>query len=209
MRMYVDDSAGYFLQQIGPTFPNTTYTYTWIEYVLHTGLFGKAKRQLGGLGNATRNWAYLPEFLCPSSQVPHPSIYKVHPVVTDYVYNAFLGTAYSGFSAITPLPKESLVKRNVSRTILFQEDWKEYVLQGTPGRPTSDWRGRTISAGWDIASPNKEEQFTNIGIFGAHGKAMNVVFLDGHASPQQSMEVNKDNIFFNVWDEGNITVRTR
>ena len=147
----------------------------------------------------------LPMFLCPSCS-NHPGWWGAKPIVTDYVYNAFLGVN-SGVTGVSALPHEASVKRNLSSTIMYAEDWKSYIVNGENGRTTSN--PVSLIAGFNISNSSKTSHPSNIGpTYGAHGKAMNVSYLDGHCAPITAIDVNKDGAFFNVWDEGTISSKT-
>ena len=207
--IYTGDYDGAYLPRASTHYlsaTNPAYTFYWYEYITYFDIFGKHEEKKGILPKfADKNPSslYYSMFLCPSCSM-HPGHWHAKPVVTDYIYNAFLGTK-STISGITPLPHEAAVKRNLSRTILFQEDWKQYVVLDTPGRELST----QYTAGYNLIDQNKNTSHTNLGsTYGAHGKGMNVAFLDGHAASQTAIEVNKDGVFLNVWDEGTITSRT-
>ncbi len=213
--IYTGDYNGYYLPFSSKHYLSATnpyYSFYWSEYIYHFDIFGKhseAKAKTIFLRYEEKNPStlYYPMFLCPSNS-DHVGTWHAKAVVTDYVYNAFLGVN-STVSGITPLPHEASVKRNLSQTILFQEDWKQYIVANEHGRVGESAIGFSLSAGYNIAHSNKAATFTNVGpTYGAHGKAMNVAFLDGHAAPQTAIEVNKDGVFMNVWDEGTITSKT-
>lgn len=212
--IYVGDNDGGYLPQTSQHYlseNNPYYKFHWMEYIAFFDVLGKHTEKKGLFGNKysgkNPNIKYLPEFLCPASPLPHPGWWGATPIVTDYVYNAFLGVKTSGVTGITPLVAEPDVKRNLSRTILFQEDWKEYVIRNEIGRSAA--QALSLTAGYNVTNKNKDSEPTNIGpTYGAHGKAMNVAFLDGHCSSETAIEVNKDGIFFNVWDEGTIVSKT-
>lgn len=210
--IYTGDYDGFYLPQQSSHYlseKNPYYAFYWSEYIVAFDIFGKHEEKKGIFAKyKDKNPAVLhyPMFLCPANP-SHVGTWHAKPVVTDYVYNAFLGVK-STVSGITPLPSESSVKRNLSSTILFEEEWKQYIVLDTPGRDGGNL-GLALTAGFNIGHSSKTSTYTNLGsTYGAHGKAMNVAFLDGHATSLTSLDVNKDNVFFNVWDEGTITSRT-
>ena len=212
--IYVGDNDGGYLPQLSKHYlseNNPSYNFNWIEYITMYDVFGKHSEKKGLFGDKYSGKnplvLYYTEMLCPASPVPHPGWWGAKPIVTDYSYNAFLGITKTTATGVTPLTAEPNVKRNLSRTILFQESWKEYVVTGVIGRSSN--APRSLTAGFNIGSESKGSEFTNIGAtYGAHGKAMNVAFLDGHCSSETSIEVNKDGVFLNVWDEGTIVSKS-
>ncbi len=208
--IYTADYDGTYLPQTSYHYlnqKNPYYRFVWIEYIYYFNLFEQTSKQVGLYKKyPNANAYYLPTFLCPSS-TSHPGWWNACALATDYVYNAFIGVNSTGVTGVSALPHESSVKRNLSSTILFQEDWKEYVVNDVDGRSSGGaWH---LTAGYNIVSKSKANEFTNIGTtYGAHGKAMNVAFLDGHCAPLTAMEVNTSNVFLNVWDEGTITSKT-
>ena len=211
--LYAQDSDGSYLQQRSYHYlsaNNPWYNFQWIEYIYAFDLFEKhseARASAIFAKYADRNpWTlYLPQFLCPSSS-NHPGWWGAKPIVTDYVYNAFIGVN-SAPTGVSPLPHEASVRRNLSSTILMAEDWKGYIVTGENGRTASN--AVSLIAGFNISNSSKTAHTSNIGpTYGAHGKGMNVSYLDGHAAQIQAIEVNKDGAFFNVWDEGTISSKT-
>ena len=207
--IYTEDYQGAYLPQISYHYLNASnpyYRFVWIEYIYYFKLFGESSRQVGIYKKyPNANAYYLPMFLCPSSS-SHPGWWNACALSTDYVYNAFLGVTSSGATGVSPLPHEASVKRNLSDTVLFQEDWKEYIVNGVDGRTGgAAWH---LTAGYNLVSASKSREFTNIGsTYGAHGKAMNVAFLDGHCASKTAVDVNTDD-YFNVWDNGTISSKT-
>ena len=135
--IYTEDYQGAYLPQISYHYLNASnpyYRFVWIEYIYYFKIFGEPSRQVGIYKKyPNANAYYLPMFLCPSSS-SHPGWWNACALSTDYVYNAFLGVTSSGATGVSPLPHEASVKRNLSDTVLFQEDWKEYIVNGVDGR---------------------------------------------------------------------------
>ena len=212
--MYAQENDGYYLQQRSYHYlssNNPWYNFQWIEYIYAFDLYGKHVETRASAifaKYADRNpWTLnLPMFLCPSCS-NHPGWWGAKPIVTDYVYNAFLGVT-SAPTGVTPLPHEASVKRNLSSTIMYAEDWKGYIVTGENGRTASN--PVSLISGFNVSNgaANPSAHTSNIGpTYGAHGKAMNVSFLDGHCAPITAIDVNTGS-FFNVWDEGTISSKT-
>ena len=118
------------------------------------------------------------------------------------VYNYFACTNDT-VAGVTNISNESNITRNLSRTVMFHEDWKYQLMSGSVWRNDDNFR----VSGFNKFSPNKDA-VTNVGkTYGAHAGAMTTGFMDGHVEAINALEVNKDEIYFNVWDTGTIKAR--
>ena len=83
---------------------------------------------------------------------------------------------------------------------MFCEDWKHCQIENSPRA-----FDQALLAGFNRYG-NGTAGKSNVGkTYGAHAGAMNTGFLDGHVESSKSVEVNKDEIYINVWDSGTIT----
>ena len=130
-----------------------------------------------------------------------------YPVACDFLYNGFAGLASSGVSGVSALPTEASLKTNVSRTIMFTEDWKQHVNNGKTDRGSSGSYMRTF--GFNMYHGSGVTTQTNVGsTYGAHGRAMTTGFMDVHVEGITAMEVNTEDKYLNVWDTGTIKSRS-
>ncbi len=204
MAMYTGDNNGQYLFKDMPFYQSANYpAYAnyWYESV--------CRRDALGLGVGTKKNLrpdradasyYCKQFLCPSAPF-HPGQNHTGNVVCDFAYNFFAGGGT--LSGVTTIANESAVKRNVSRAIMFNEDWKHMQVDGTSTAwIRADDQARTT--GFNLYAGNKATK-TNVGkTYGPHAGTMTTAFLDGHVESSKAIEVNKDELYINVWDEGTI-----
>ena len=142
---------------------------------------------------------WVQQFICPSAPTPKPGQWHAYCAVTDYGYNGF-ASGYS-ISGCTTIANESAIQRNLSRSIMFAEDWKHVSVDGADNRSFD----QALIAGFNRYS-NGGASKTNVGkTYGAHSGTMNTSFLDGHVESAKAIEVNKDDLYINVWDSGTIS----
>jgi len=219
--MYTGDNKGTFLTDC-----NTNYAANRPDVeTIWAELITDSKWNVFGLGNAmagkgfSRTHAgnditYCPQLICPSNNWHVGRFYTMSPMVCDMVYNYFMATpnsttpnhpAATVVSGVTSITNESNIVRNLSRTIMFMEDWKWELISGTTG--IND--GRFLCAGFNMHMNGGYTDATNVGkTYGAHAGAMTTGFADGHVEAINAMEVNKNEVYLNVWDTGTIKARS-
>lgn len=187
---------------------NPNYSLPWYEYYVSAKLVAGATSAKGmSAAWPTATTHYCPTFLCPSNPV-HMSWWSGYCNINDYLYNGFAGATSSNVTGVTPLPTEASLLRNVSRTIMFAEDWKEYALAGSTKRGSGGYAHTFTGFNRFTANSTSEDLRTNVGqTYGAHNGSMTTGFMDGHAESIKALEVNTNN-HINVWDTGTITSRT-
>jgi prepilin-type N-terminal cleavage/methylation domain-containing protein/prepilin-type processing-associated H-X9-DG protein len=204
MAMYTGDNNGQYLYygctfKIGDSGTLLAYPFYWYESVAQRDLLGLGVSQKAGMESTHSNTTayYCKQMICPSSTY-HAGQWHAVSASTDFAYNGFAaGYAVSG---ITTIANESAIQRNLSRSIMFCEDWKHCQIENA-GRGFD----QALIAGFNRYS-NGGAGKSNVGkTYGAHAGAMNTGFLDGHVESSKSVEVNKDEIYINVWDSGTIT----
>jgi prepilin-type N-terminal cleavage/methylation domain-containing protein/prepilin-type processing-associated H-X9-DG protein len=211
MAMYTGDNDGQYLFKDCPFYQGSSSDYLkrypnfWYESV--------CRRNLLGLGVATKKNLrpdrsdasyYCQQFLCPSTQY-HAGQNHTGNVVCDYAYNFFAGGG--SMSGITTIANESSIKRNLSRAIMFHDDWKHLEVDGTSAAwIRSNDQGLTV--GFNLYASSKATK-TNVGkTYGPHAGTMTTAFLDGHVESCKAIELNKDELYINVWDEGTIVSKS-
>ena len=204
MGMYTGDHNGQYLYYACPFYQSAKYPdypNYWYESVcrrdlLHLGVASKKNLRPDRADSSY----YCKQFLCPSTQY-HAGQNHTGNVVCDFAYNYFVGgQSATGASAI---PNESLVKRNLSRAIMFCDDWKHLQVDGTSAAwIRADDQARI--SGFNLYTASKATK-TNVGkTYGPHAGTMTTGFLDGHAESVKAIEVNTNEVYINVWDEGTI-----
>ena len=207
MLMYTGDNHGFYLPQTfkayqSDSYPN--YDYWWFEGVTYFNFFGGSGSALGLYKQSPTQTAYYhPSFLCPSNPNAQ-GVWHGKICVTDYVYNYFAGRTTSGVDGVTALPSEVYVKNNVSRTIMFAEDWKYQLLNDMYSRGGGQGYNATIAGYNRYGTLTTPVCRTNVGnTYGAHGGRMSTAFMDGHVELTGVIEVNTGD-YLNVWDSGTI-----
>ncbi len=210
--LYTGDNNGQFLTEDNPYYYSAslpTYPYYWMESVILKDAFGLGKSTKLGLRKgtaATLNCSYTKQLLCPSCPA-HPGSWHAGVIACDMSYNWFIGAkgGSTSISGTTAIGNETSIKRNLSRTIMFNEDWKQVEVSGDNSRADG---GRGRFSGFNIVAANTAS-ITNVGkTYGAHAGTMTTGFVDGHVESLKALEVNKDGKYINVWDEGTIVSKS-
>ena len=202
MAMYTGDNNGQFLFHGNKYYHSAAqpeYAYYWYEAITKMDALKLGSSEKKGMLTYLPNDVayYCKQMICPSSTV-HAGQWHAGKNACDLVYNYFCsgGTA----TGVTAIANESAIKRNISRSILFAEDWKHLVLDGVTAR--ADAKARI--GGFNIYEKSVATK-SNVGkTYGAHAGTMTTGFIDGHAESIKAIEVNKDELYINVWDEGTI-----
>jgi len=208
MAMYTGDNNGQYLADNMPfaTSSDPNYPYYWYESVARMDALHLGVSEKKGLFTAVPAQVakYCKQMICPSANI-HPGQWHAGVSACDYGYNYFCQSVGT-FSGITAIGNESSIQRNLSRSIMFAEDWKHIEVDGLtdkwgqPNRPQDKGRISGFNR-YDADVATK----SNVGkTYGAHAGTMNTGFLDGHAESAKAVEVNKDEIYINVWDTGTI-----
>ena len=211
MAMYTSDNDGTYL--------DTEYgTQWWCDKLTQNDILNLGNGRIKGLVAAysTMDTYYVKPFLCPSAPTHLGIFHTGGPVAFDYAYNGFTsaGNSPANISGVTRITKETSITRNISRTIMFCDDWKAKVNAGESTHGTSNWGGNAgFIQGFNTAFSNwhggqDTDKITCVGkTYGAHAGCMTTGFMDGHVEQAKAMEVNTDGKYLNVWDSGTITSR--
>ncbi|MBO4512659.1 MAG: DUF1559 domain-containing protein [Victivallales bacterium] len=209
--MYTNDNDGQFLTEDNPYYYSSSlpeYPYYWMEAVILKDAFGLGKNTQMGIrkGAADKVGSYTKQLLCPSCPA-HPGSWHAGIIACDMSYNWFIGAKGGGHgvSGVTAIGNETSIKRNVSRTIMFCEDWMQVQVSGDNSRADG---GRGRFSGFNTVAANTAS-VTNVGkTYGAHAGTMTTGFVDGHVESLKALEVNKNEKYINVWDEGTIVSKS-
>ena len=206
--MYTGDNDGSYL--------GTGITERWwCDKVSMKGydVFGLGTSSKVGLRNTqdTASAEFTPSMLCPSAP-KHLGINHYGNIVFDYAYNSFTCTgSQAAPTGVTKITKETSITRNLSRTIMFCDDWKAGFMAGKASHGSTNFGGNAgYISGFNVLRSNQSGQgeeaaTTCIGkTYGAHAGCMTTGFMDGHVEQSKAMEVNTDEKYFNVWDTGTI-----
>ncbi|MBO4344778.1 MAG: DUF1559 domain-containing protein [Victivallales bacterium] len=207
MAMYTGDNNGQYLCDNLPFYYNSNlgmYPYWWQESITNKDILGLGTNHKVGMeGPRPGDDAYYcKQMICPSAST-HPGEWHAAPHACDFGYNYFAMYSTSDVSGVTSIANESSIQRNLSRSIMFCEAWTEYARDG---RRIDNSRARVSGFNRQFASG---EVKSSVGkTYGAHSGTMNTGFMDGHVESAKAIEVNKDGIYFNVWDSGTITSKS-
>ncbi len=204
MAMYTADNNAQFLTDDNeyaiPNWP--AYEHYWSEAVILRDALGLGNGKRVGIrkGAPSNTGTYCPQMLCPSCSA-HPGTWHADIVAWDFAYNWFaMRQKYSlGITGVSAIGNESSIQRNLSRTIMFNEDWKHLDISGENTRADS---GRARFSGFNLVATGTAS-VTNVGkTYGAHSGTMTTGFMDGHVESLKAVEVNTDGKWINVWDSG-------
>ncbi len=214
MAMYTGDNDGRYLDS-----PVAAYKW-WGELVTTGSTWDDARGDVLGLGVGQKvglvqkypssgeggNW-YTPSMLCPSAPT-HLGIFHYHNTAWDFAYNGFTSDTIGGISGATKITKETSITRNLSRTLMFCDDWKYKIM--TDSSPAFHAEGNDGGYNAYITGFNRygvsTDTRTCVGkTYGAHSGTMTTGFMDGHVESIKALEVNTDGIRINVWDSGTIS----
>jgi len=209
MAMYTGDHDGTFL--------DTAYgSKWWCDVVTQSeDMLGLGSGRKPGLMQAyttTDTW-YVNAMLCPSAPM-HLGIFHTNgPVAFDFAYNGFTsaGNSPANISGVSRITKETSITRNLSRTIMFCDDWKARFMAGSSSHGDSNWGGNAgFIHGFNTAFSNwhgaqDAGKISCVGkTYGAHAGCMTTGYMDGHVEQAKAMEVNTEGKYMNVWDNGTI-----
>ena len=152
------------------------------------------------------NNCYTPSMLCPSAPY-HLGIFHTANTVWDYAYNGYVSEATGTPAGTTKITKETSITRNLSRTVMFMDDWK-YVVS-TAATPEVHGSGNdgynAFVMGFNTYGTGTSTTTCVGKTYGAHAGCMTTGFMDGHVEQVKALEVNTDGKWINVWDTGTIT----
>ena len=215
MAMYTSDNDGRYLDS-----PLGAYKW-WAELVttpstdldsrgdvlgLGVGRKEGLVRMYPGTGSYGGNY-YSPSMLCPSAP-NHLGIFHYYNTAWDFAYNGFTHTFIGLPSGSTRINKETCITRNLSRTMMFMDNWKYRLSQGSPSHGNTNGVGNAgLTFGFNRMDPG-EASTTCVGkTWGTHAGCMTTGFMDGHVEQAKSVEVNSNDMYYNVWDSGTISSR--
>ncbi len=212
MNIYTSDNDGSYLAcssvadkkwwgELVTTAPNSGYD-------ARGDVLGLGASTKTGLTKYSDSCAYVPAMLCPSAPL-HIGIWHYHNTAWDFAYNGFTHSFIGLPSGTSRINKETCITRNLSRTIMFFDDWRYQVAQNNATHGATNGVGNAgLSLGFNIMEKGEGGIVTCVGkTWGTHAGCMTTGFMDGHVEQAKSVEVNTDNVYYNVWDNGTISSR--
>ena len=148
---------------------------------------------------------YTPSMLCPSAP-SHIGVFHYFNTVWDFAYNGFTHSFVGLPSGTSRIAKETSITRNISRTMMFIDNWKYRVSIGEAFHGTGNGVGNAgLTIGFNICGAGVETKTCVGKTWGTHAGCMTTGFMDGHVEQVKAVEVNTDGIYYNVWDSGSIS----
>ncbi len=207
MAMYTSDNDGTYLD-----WPTARW---WCDLVTQNDILGLGNGRKQGLVPAysTMDTYYVKQFLCPSAATHLGIFHSGGPVAFDFAYNSFVSSSGTPPTGVSKITKETAITRNVSRTLMFCDHWKARQMAGESTHGGNDWGGNAgYISGFNLVRSLKNAEESNttcIGkTYGAHAGCMTTGFMDGHVEQAKAMEVNTDEKYLNVWDNGTIVSKS-
>ena len=213
MAMYTSDNDGSYLA-CGAI---ADYKW-WGELVTTAGTWDDARGDMLGLGVGQKvglvsqypssgeggNW-YTPSMLCPSAPT-HIGVFHYHNTAWDFAYNGFTHAFVGLPSGTSRIQKETSITRNMSRTMMFIDNWKYRVSIGEPFHGSGNGVGNAgLTLGFNKCGAEVNTTTCVGKTWGTHAGCMTTGFMDGHVEQVKAVEVNTDGVYYNVWDSGTIT----
>ena len=215
MAMYTNDNDGRYLDSpLGAfkwwaelvTTPSTDLDSRGDVLGLGVGRKEGLVKHYPGTGGYGGNY-YTPSMLCPSAPT-HLGIFHFYNTAWDFAYNGFTSDTIGGISGATKITKETSITRNLSRTIMFCDDWKYKVStvdNSDVHEAGNDGGYNAYITGFNRYGVSTETRTCVGKTYGAHSGTMTTGFMDGHVESVKAIEVNTDGVRINVWDSGTIT----
>ena len=196
---YISDNKGFLMPvAVYRTAPwMTTNTAQWHEFLLKDYI----------MGNGARNDAYSSQnakiLTCPADSKPREK-YSNFPVLLSYGMNSGIGGCASP-QAMTQGKKRYLMRNDGQvpfgdKIIVGADTWAWYRIPGNE----SYW-DNGVNASQYLFKGSK----FNIRQYGAHGKSMNAIYLDGHVQNTASAYRHKSSGGADLWNiavEGNYDI---
>ena len=206
MAMYTADNDGCYLASDG-----NNNSYWWGEMVcakdaLGLGI-GRQKDLIIAPQYTGNTFYYTKSMLCPSAP-SHIGIFHKGDALSawDFAYNGFTHTHVALPSGATRITKETSITRNISRTMMFMDNWKYRVSLGKASHGDGNTVGNAgLTLGFNKCGTDIDTTTCVGKTWGAHAGCMTTGFMDGHTEQLKAVEVNTDGTYYNVWDSGTIT----
>ena len=178
LQMYTTDNDGYYLPCFVPYDKCSINYLVWLDFARETKLFGKAEPD----GDAV-SYKFA---LCPSAP-PSPRCFVYTKannlcsakIYTDYSYNRGIGPSINvegtgAWSTSGQLLKETQKNPFRASSVWVMDSWKQRI--GSDSQSSNGFMYYDHSAGK-----------IDFGMYFAHGRSSNVLFLDGHGSAEQGL----------------------
>ena len=214
MNMYTSDNDGSYLAHAAPG----SFKW-WGELVtvsaqhaseIRGDVLNLGSSQKSGLvSNYPNNNWYVPSMLCPSAPT-HIGIFHNYNTAWDFAYNGFTHSFMSIPTGTTRITKETAITRNFSRTMMFIDNWKyrRSLGEASHGGGTNGVSNAGLVFGFNKMEAGFDTTTCVGKTWGTHAGCMTTGFMDGHVEQAKAMEVNTDEKYLNVWDNGTIVSKS-
>ena len=202
---YADDNKEYVLPNRVPFGQVSTKYLYWLDYIRYTEMWGKPKI----LQSGTKKFYQYKFMLCPentsypiwqyTSSAGSDTEYSQR-VYGHYAYNRGCGPNYSSSTWQTTGQFLKLSQRNphLSKTVMFMDGWKDKSAEGVSN--TLPDVSYYLHAG---ASGN----FIDTGIYVAHGRQSNILYLDGHLGSDKGLYTGAGDTNLRLWNFDSLVYR--
>ena len=148
---------------------------------------------------------YTPSMLCPSAP-SHIGVFHYFNTVWDFAYNGFTHSFVGLPSGCSRIQKETSITRNMSRTMMFMDNWKYRVSIGEGFHGSGNGVGNAgLTLGFNKCGSDVNTTTCVGKTWGTHAGCMTTGFMDGHVEQLKAVEVNTSDTYYNVWDTGTIS----
>lgn len=160
----------------------TSGSINWAEYASYSDIFGKGKSGKGVVSKYPSAIGYVNNLLLCSSAGTQCSVrYNHFPIYLSYSYNFYLdpyGGTKNHLSKITQMNR-------ADRIMVIMDDWT---------KPDGNYGGSDRGSG-AFALKGANAPYISTGLNGAHNRAANVLFGDGHVNATFVFLVADDKIY--------------
>ena len=183
LQVYTTDNDGYYLPAFVPYAKCSINYLVWLDFARETKLFGKAEPD----GNAV-SYKFA---LCPSApQSPRCFVYtKANntcsaKIYTDYSYNRGLGPSINvegtgDWSTAGQLLKETQKNPFRASSVWVMDSWRQRISSSSQSSNGFMYYDHTDGR-------------MDFGMYYAHGRTSDVLFLDGHAGAEKGLYTTSD-----------------
>ncbi len=201
--MYADDNNGFFLNSYSTGYNDTPKSgqLGWAEYASCSKNFGASGQGIKGLlASSPTATGYTNKILvCPAATMSKER-YTNMPIYLSYAYNYYIAPERDkgnngGKVGNVSVFSQSQVKGAASQYMVMLDDWKK-----------TDGYGGGERGGGAYALRGANAAGVSVGANGAHGRAANTLYMDGHAAAATSFLVANEKIYssksFAAWLSG-------
>lgn len=178
----------------------------WLDYIRYTEMWGPLEVTQEGTKKLYTFYKYK-FMLCPEN-VNHPIFQYTasydeaysQRVYGNYSYNRGCGPRYSSGNWVTDGQFIKITQKNpfLSKTVMFMDGWRDKTVNSTAtDLPDVSYY---LHAG-------TSNNYLDTGIYVAHGKKSNIVYMDGHADSDNGLYTGTGSLELQLWRFDSIAYR--